>query len=137
MATALYIAREQNLDLVEVAPEAKPPVCRVMDYGKFLYEQQKREKGNRHKSVEPKEIRLSAVMEDHDVETKINQLRQFLAKGKPVKLTLQFYGRQVTHPEEGRRIIDKMINSVTDLGTVKNQPSQDGKYITAKIVPLQ
>ena len=133
---ALFLAREQGLDLVEFSPDSTPPVCRIVDFGKYLYEQQKKHKDSNHKSVKLKEIRLSAVMAEHDLTTKVNQLRNFLTKGIQVKLTLQYYGRQAAHPEEGKRILDKVITDVKDVGTNQSPPSKDGKFLTVKMIPV-
>jgi translation initiation factor IF-3 len=136
---ALQLAMEANLDLVNVAPQAKPPVCRIMDYGKFRYEQSKREKEARknQKTIQIKEVRLSPTIEENDVQTKLKNVKKFLQKGDKVKLTIRFRGREITHQELGRRILDRMAEEVKDISDVERQPKLEGRQMIMILTPKQ
>lgn len=125
---ALSIAAEHETDLVEVAPSAKPPVCRLMDYGKFLYETQKRERDARksQSKVEVKEIRLRPKTGEHDVNYKIKNARKFLENGAKVKIRIRFRGREVTHPEVARNILKRIAGELEEVGVVEKFPSMEG-----------
>lgn len=134
---AQMLARERGLDLVEVAPTAVPPVCRLMDYGKFRYDQDKREREARktQKTVTIKEVRLAPNMDDHDIDVKINMVRRFLEEGDKVKLTVQFRGRQITHQELGRVVLDRMSEQLREIGTIEQMPKTEGRNMTMVISP--
>ncbi|OYD08608.1 translation initiation factor IF-3 [Paludifilum halophilum] len=134
---ALRLSREADLDLVNVAPQAKPPVCRIMDYGKYRYEQSKREKEARkkQKTIQIKEIRFSPSIEEHDVNTKLRNVKKFLKKGDKVKLTIRFRGREITHQDLGRKILDRMAREVKDLGDVERQPKLEGRHMIMILSP--
>jgi translation initiation factor IF-3 len=136
---ALKIAQELNLDLVNVAPHAKPPVCRIMDYGKFRYEQSKREKEARknQKQVQIKEVRLSPSIEENDIQTKLRNVRRFLEKGDKVKLTIRFRGREITHQELGRRVLDRMAEEVKEISEIERQPKLEGRQMIMILAPKQ
>ncbi|SEM98271.1 translation initiation factor IF-3 [Lihuaxuella thermophila] len=136
---ALRIAQEANLDLVNVAPQAKPPVCRIMDYGKFRYEQSKREKEARknQKVIQVKEVRLSPSIEENDVQTKLKNVKKFLQKGDKVKLTIRFRGREITHQELGRKILDRMADEVKDISEIERQPKLEGRQMIMILTPKQ
>lgn len=125
---ALSIAAEHETDLVEVAPNAKPPVCRLMDYGKFLYEAQKREKDARKSQVkvEIKEIRLRPKTGDHDIDYKVKNARKFLETGAKVKVRVRFRGREVTHPEVARQLMERISEELQDISVVEKRPSMEG-----------
>ncbi len=125
---ALAIAVENETDLVEVAPNAKPPVCRLMDYGKFLYEAQKREKDAKksQSKVEIKEIRMRPKTGDHDINYKIKNARKFLEGGAKVKIRVRFRGREVTHPEVAREMLKRVSEELEDVGIVEKHPSMEG-----------
>lgn len=125
---ALSIAAEHETDLVEVAPKAKPPVCRLMDYGKFLYEAQKREKDARKSQVkvEIKEIRLRPKTGDHDIDYKVKNARKFLETGAKVKVRVRFRGREVTHPEVARELMERISEELQDISVVEKRPSMEG-----------
>lgn len=131
MATreALNIAVEKSLDLVEIAPTAKPPVCKLMDYGKYKYEQAKRDKDARkkQKSMEIKEVKLRPNIEDHDFETKARNAQRFLLDGDKVKVTIMFRGREVTHPELGRSLCLRLAAFCKAEGTVEREPKLEGR----------
>lgn len=114
---ALEIAEKANLDLVLVAPQAKPPVARIMDYGKYRFEQQKKEKEQRknQKVINVKEIRLTPVIEEHDFNTKLRNARKFLGKGDKVKVSVRFRGRAITHKELGREVLDRFAEQTNDI----------------------
>jgi len=126
---ALQMAIEQNLDLVEVAPTAKPPVCRIMDFGKFKFEQQKREKEvkKKQKMVTVKEVKLRPNIEDHDFEVKFKNAQRFLEDGDKVKVTIMFRGRELSHPELGRKVLDKMALQIKDIANIERGAKLEGK----------
>jgi len=126
---ALEIAANRDLDLVLVAPKAKPPVCRIMDYGKYRFEQQKKEKEARKKQkvINVKEIRLSPGIEEHDFNTKLRNTRKFLEKGDKVKVSIRFRGRAITHKDLGREVLEKMAEECKDISTVEQRPKMEGR----------
>ena len=136
---ALNIARESGLDLVEVADKADPPVCKIMDYGKYKYEQDQRRKESRRKatSVVIKEMKFRPKIDGHDYETKMKHVERFLAEGSKVKLTIMFRGREMAHPELGRRILEKVAERVADLANVEAAPRQDGRNMTMVLNPTR
>ena len=128
---ALKIAREKTLDLVEVSPTAQPPVCRIMDYGKYLYQQEKREreaKKHQHQIV-VKEVKFRINVDDHDYETKRNHVLRFLAEGDKVKATIFFRGREMTRQSLGRGILDRLIKDLGDKAVVEFRPRQEGNTL--------
>jgi len=132
---ALAIAREADLDLVEVAPTERPPVCRIMDFGKFKYQQKKKQhKGQTHQS-KIKEIRVRPKTGDHDIEFKLNQARGFLAHKDKVIISVVFRGREIAHVEEGQRVIRQMVAQLEDVSKVEAAPSQQGKRIVCTLAP--
>ncbi|MBQ9478450.1 MAG: translation initiation factor IF-3 [Selenomonadaceae bacterium] len=138
MATrdALRMAEEAHLDLVEIAPKARPPVCRIMDFGKFRYEQQKREKEARKKQkiVTMKEVKLRPGIEDHDFDVKLKAAAKFLAEGNKVKATIMFRGRELSHPELGSVLLEKLAAALTT-ASVERQPKLEGKNMTMILSP--
>ncbi len=136
---ALDMARERGLDLVEVAPNAMPPVCRLMDYGKFRYEQTKKEReSRRHQHViELKEVRIRPKIDDHDLETKGRQAAKFLGHGDKVKLSVLFRGREMAHPEIGKGLLDSLIEMLQPHGTVEQPPRMEGRTMTSILNPLK
>uniref|UniRef100_UPI0038995D04 translation initiation factor IF-3 n=1 Tax=Massilibacillus massiliensis TaxID=1806837 RepID=UPI0038995D04 len=139
MATreALRIAAEQQLDLVEVAPMGKPPVCRIMDFGKYRYEQQKRDKEakKKQKVVTVKEVKLRPNIEQHDFNVKLKNALRFLEDGDKVKVTIMFRGRELSHPELGREVLLKMATELKDLVTVERDPKLEGKNMIMILAP--
>ena len=129
---ALRMAEEQHLDLVEVAPKAKPPVCRIMDFGKYRYEQQKREKEakKKQKTIDVKEVRLSPNIDTNDLNTKVNAARKFLSKGDRVKVTLRFRGREMAHMANSRHVLDDFAELLADVATVEKAPKVEGRSMT-------
>jgi translation initiation factor IF-3 len=136
---ALEMARQRGLDLVEVAPNAVPPVCRLMDYGKFRYEQSRRERESRKHQhvVELKEIRLQPKIDDHDVETKRRQAMKFLEGGDKVKFTVRFRGREMAHPEIGRQILEGLAEGLRPFATIEQTPRMEGRTMTLHLAPLK
>ncbi|OPG16305.1 translation initiation factor IF-3 [Ferroacidibacillus organovorans] len=134
---ALRIAMEKNLDLVNVAPTAKPPVCRIMDYGKFKYEQSKKEKEARknQKVVMIKEIRMTPNIEDHDFETKVKAATKFLQEGDKVKAAVRFRGREITHPGIGQAVLEKMVKELEPFGTLERAPRLEGRNMIIILNP--
>ena len=134
---ALNLADEQQLDLVKIAPQAKPPVCKLMDYGKFRFEQSKREREIRknQKVIEVKEVRLSATIEDHDIDVRVKNAIKFLQDGNKVKVTIRFRGRQITHSEIGREVMHDFAERIKDYGTIDKQPMIEGRNMSMFIAP--
>jgi translation initiation factor IF-3 len=129
-------AREANLDLVEVAADERPPVCRILDYGKMRFENsQKNNKGGKVRQQKLKEIRVRPKTGDHDVDTKVNQARKFLEHNDKVLVNVLFRGREMQHQEEGRRILDAILEKLTDVGKVERAPSLDGRRMSALVSP--
>ena len=136
---ALKIARERGLDLVEVSPNAVPPVCRIQDYGRFLYEKEKSERAARKKQkvITIKEVKFSVTVDEHDYQTKKNQAVRFLNDGDKVKASLRFRGRQMAHRELGYNIINRLIQDVGDAGVVEFMPRMEGTILHAIIAPTK
>ncbi|MFA6617638.1 MAG: translation initiation factor IF-3 [Candidatus Neomarinimicrobiota bacterium] len=130
---ALDIAEKRRLDLVEISPNAKPPVCKIINYGKFKYEQQKREKTNRKKQhvITVKEVRFRPHTDTHDIETKVRKIREFIEDGDRVKISVMFRGREMAHQEMGRDTIDKVIKLLEDVAKIDRAPKQEGRFLTA------
>jgi translation initiation factor IF-3 len=129
---AYKLAQEQDLDLVKVSPNAKPPVCKIIDYGKYRYEMARKEKEakKKQKTIEMKEIRLSPNIDSNDLNTKMNNARKFLAKGNKVKVTLRFRGREMAHIQSSKHILDDIAKSMEDVATVEKAPKQEGRSIS-------
>ncbi|MGI8405754.1 MAG: translation initiation factor IF-3 [Thermomicrobiales bacterium] len=136
---ALEMARERGLDLVEVAPNAVPPVCRLMDYGKFRYEQSRKERDSRKTQhvIRLKEVRIEPKIGDHDLETKGRQAAKFLDGGDKVKLSVLFRGRSITHPELGRDLLDQLQEQLREHGTIEQTPRMEGRTMTMHMAPLR
>lgn len=134
---ALKIARERGLDLVEVSPNAVPPVCRIQDYGKYLYEREKSERAARKKQkvITIKEVKFSVTVDEHDYQTKKNQAMRFLQDGDKVKASLRFRGRQMAHRELGYQIINRLIQDVSGAGVVEFMPRMEGTTLHAILAP--
>ncbi|TDL34351.1 translation initiation factor IF-3 [Jeotgalibacillus sp. S-D1] len=134
---ALEIAARVNLDVVLVAPNAKPPVARIMDYGKFKFEQQKKDKEARknQKIINLKEVRLSPTIEEHDFNTKLRNARKFLEKGDKVKASIRFRGRAITHKEIGQRVLERFAEACKDVSTVETKPKMDGRSMFLMLAP--
>jgi translation initiation factor IF-3 len=137
VAEGLRQAEISGLDLVEVAQKANPPVCRIMDYSKYKYEQEKKEKlAKKHqKKVRIKEIKLRPKIEEHDYQVKLRNLERFLGRGDKVKVTLMFRGREMRHQELGRRVIDRFIKDVANMGQLERGPITEGRFINMVIAP--
>ena len=137
MEQALKLAYEADLDLVEVAPNARPPVCKIMDYGKFKYEaaQKAREARKNQQQTVVKEQKLRPKIDDHDCETKKGNVIRFLNKGSKVKVTIMFRGREQSRPELGYRLLERLANDVEEYGFVESRPKQDGRNMTMVIAP--
>lgn len=127
------MAREANLDLVEVAPNERPPVCRILDYGKLRYQQSR--KGGKVHQQKLKEIRVRPKTGDHDIDTKVNQARKFLEHNDKVLVNVLFRGRELQHIDEGKRIIDSILEKLADVAKVEKAPSMEGRRMTAMLAP--
>jgi translation initiation factor IF-3 len=134
---ALELAEQQQLDLVEVSPTAIPPVCRIMDYGKFKYQQSKKlqEAKKKQVHVEVKEIKLRPKTDDHDLMFKIKHVRRFLEEGNKAKVTLVFRGREITHMDIGRAVIERFASELQDVAVVESQPRIDGRNMFMIVAP--
>ncbi|TXK85328.1 translation initiation factor IF-3 [Paenibacillus sp. N3.4] len=134
---ALQIALDANLDLVNVAPTAKPPVCRIMDYGKFRYETQKKEKEARknQKIVDIKEIRLSATIDEHDFQTKLRNAVKFLGEGDKVKASVRFRGREIAHSEIGRKVLERLATETAEISSQERAPKLEGRSMIMILTP--
>ncbi|MDK2823104.1 MAG: translation initiation factor [Clostridia bacterium] len=135
---ALKIALDRGLDLVEVAPNANPVVCRIMDYGKFKYEQSKKEREARknQRIINVKEVKLRPNIEDHDFNTKMRNAIRFLENGDKVKVTIMFRGREITHPELGKELCDRLANEVKDLAKVEKEAKVEGRNMIMILSPI-
>ena len=129
---AMKLAEEAELDLVKIAPNAKPPVCKIIDYGKYRYELARKEKEakKKQKTVEVKEIRLSPNIDTNDLNTKVNAAKKFLSKGNKVKITLRFRGREMAHIAQSKHILDDFAKEVEDMAVVEKAPKQEGRSMT-------
>ncbi len=129
---ALRLAEEAGVDLVKIAPTAKPPVCKIVDYGKFKYEQTRKEKEakKKQKVIEIKEIRLSPNIDTNDLNTKVNAARKFITKGDRVKVTLRFRGREMTHMNNSKHILDDFAQALADIAVVEKAPKVEGRSMT-------
>jgi translation initiation factor IF-3 len=136
-ADALQMAEEQGLDLVEVAPNEKPPVCRIMDFGKYKYQQSKRlqQAKKKQKVILVKEIKLRPKTEEHDYNFKTLHVRRFLQDGHKAKVTIVFRGREMAHTELGRRILDRMAGELEDVSTIEQNPKQEGRNMAMVLSP--
>ena len=130
-------AEEAGLDLVEVAPNAEPPVCRVMDYGKYKYQLSKKAHDAKKKQsvVSVKEVKVSPKTQEHDLSFKIRHMRRFLENGDKVKVTMVFRGREITHTEIGREVLDKIVAEIEEFGTVEVSPKLEGRHMVMIIAP--
>ncbi len=136
---ALERAREAGLDLVEVAPQATPPVCKILDYGKFKYEQQKKAAAARKKQrqVELKEIKMRPNIDENDYQVKMRKVKEFLEEGDKVKITMRFRGREVTHPEIAMQVMNRVREDVAELGKVEQMPRLEGRQMVMVLAPLR
>lgn len=134
---ALRIAQQVNLDLVEVAPAARPPVCKIMDYGRYKYEQAKRDREARRKQkiVDIKELKMRPTIEEHDFSVKVRNARRFLEEGDKVKASITFRGREIVHSDLGRQVLDRLMQELQDLGAAERAPRMEGRFMTMLINP--
>lgn len=134
---AMALAEEKNLDLVLISPNATPPVCKILDYGKYRYEAQKREKDAKKKQriIQVKEIRLSTFIEEHDIQVKANTAAKFLKEGDKVKVSLRFRGRELGHTDLGREVMDKFAELCSEYSTVEKNPVMEGRSLTMFLAP--
>jgi translation initiation factor IF-3 len=137
ISEALRIAAERELDLVEVAPEAVPPVCRIMDFGKFKYQQSRRAKDARKKQtiIQVKEVKMGPKTDEHDFQFKARHVRRFLEDGNKAKVTIRFRGREMAHTELGRKLLDRMSHDLTDIATIESFPKLEGRNLVMILTP--
>ena len=136
-ADAVRLAREQGLDLVEVAPQTNPPVCRIMDFNKFRYDEQRREREakKKHHVAKLKEVKFKPHIEEHDYRVKLERLKRFLMRGDQAKVTMVYRGRELAHTELGRRILDRLIEDLKSMSRVERNPMLDGRFMTMVFGP--
>ncbi|MGE4553686.1 MAG: translation initiation factor IF-3 [Desulfovibrionaceae bacterium] len=136
---ALAIAHEKGMDLVEVAPNADPPVCRIMDYGKFKYQQQKRQQEAKKNQtvIQIKEVKFRPKTDEHDYQTKLRHIRKFLENGDRCKVTIFFRGREIVHKDRGATVLDRVVTDVADLGKVEQAPMAEGRTLTMMMTPTK
>jgi translation initiation factor IF-3 len=134
---ALAVAAKAGLDLVEISPTASPPVCRIMDYGKFRYQQSKKIQDARKSqtTIQIKEIRLRPKTEEHDLEVKIRHIKKFLQQNDKVKITMMFRGREITYADLGKKVMEKLRDALMDVGVIEMQPRLEGRSMIMVIVP--
>jgi translation initiation factor IF-3 len=139
LSEALAAAEGRGLDLVEVSPNAVPPVCRIMDYGKYKYQASKRAAEAKKKTarVEIKEVKMRPKTEEHDFQFKVKNARRFLEEGNKVKVTVMFRGREVTHPEFGRKLLEKLTEELKDIGVVESSAAMYGRFMTMVVGPIK
>src|SRR4051812_25927597 len=134
---ALRLAEEKGLDLVEISPRAFPPVCRIMDFGKYKYEEAKKKQQTKKKAstVETKEIKFRPKTEEHDMDFKVKHVRRFLEDGNKVRLAVVFRGREITHPQTGKNVLDRVVERCADIATVEANPNMEGRRMIMVIAP--
>jgi translation initiation factor IF-3 len=134
---ALNTAMDQGLDLVEVAPNAKPPVCKIMDYGKFLYEEKKKqqEARKRQTNIQVKEIKFRPKTDEHDLQTKVKHITRFLEGGDRCKVTVFFRGREMAHKDQGRKILDRVVEMLADIAKVEQEARSEGRTMFVLLSP--
>ena len=137
-ARGIALAEEAGLDLVEISPNASPPVCKIMDFGKFKYEQQKRESEARkkQKTIEVKEVKFRPNTDTHDYDVKMRNVVRFLENGDKVKVTLRFRGREMAHQNLGRELLERVAEDIQELGKVENMPKMEGRQMVMMIGPI-
>lgn len=133
---AISTAKERGLDLVEVAPQANPPVCKIVDFGKYYYQQEKRERKQQHRS-KLKEIKFTIKIGEHDFQTKLNRVREFLSHGDMVRVSIFFRGREIIHASKGHELLRRVEEEVKDIARVEGQPVAKGKILQMMVVPSQ
>ncbi len=136
---AMGLAREKNLDLVEIAPDSQPPVCKLMNFGKYKYELQRAARENKKKqhNVQVKEVKFRPGIADHDYDFKTRHARRFLKEGNKVKLTMMFRGRQNAYPELGREVLERVTDDLKDVGKAESHPRLEGRVMSAVLAPLK
>jgi len=136
---ALRLAEERGLDLVEIAPNASPPVCKILDFGKFMYELKKKEKSAKKKqkehAMEVKDIMLSLRIDEHDLKVKLKYMREFLEDGDKVRVRIRFRGRENLHPELGDRLAERIIQELSDVGQLEGSTKREGNFLTFSLIP--
>jgi translation initiation factor IF-3 len=134
---AVQLAEEQGLDLVEVAPNSEPPVCKIMDYGRFRFQEQKKaaEARKKQKVIEIKEIKLRPAIDDHDYGVKMKAMKGFFEEGNKVKITLRFRGREMAHQDIGMKVLDRVKLDIVDIAKVENEPSFEGRQVVMVLAP--
>lgn len=134
---ALELARSRGLDLVEIAPHADPPVCKILDYNKYKYQQKKRERKRRKPAADLKELRFTTKIQQHDLETKLRKIRQFLEQGHKVRVSVIFRGREIVHRDRGQALLDQLVEATADLAKVDDNVKPRGRTLQLILVPTR
>ncbi len=134
---ALELAKSKGLDLVEISPNAKPPVCKILDFNKFKYQQKKRERKQKKPSADLKELRFTTQIQEHDLQTKLRQMRGFLEEGNKVRVSVIFRGREIVHRDRGKALMDKIVEETSDLAKVDNNVKPRGRTMQIILVPTR
>lgn len=134
---AMKLAEERGYDLVEISPTARPPVCKIMDYGKYKYEMAKKaHEAKKHQIVvHLKEVKMRPATDEHDLQTKIKHIKRFLEEGNKAKITVQFRGREMSHRELGRKVVDRVLTEIGELAVVEQPPKQEGRFLITILAP--
>jgi translation initiation factor IF-3 len=136
-AEALHLARSKSLDLVEVAPYERPPVCKIMDYGKYRYQEKQKQKQKKQKTIKVKELKLGLKIHEHDYLTKLKFAREFLENGNRLKIRIFFRGREIVHRDKGKEILGKMVNDLSDISKVELPPKMEGRQMVIQLLPVK
>ncbi len=136
-AEALHLASSKSLDLVEIAPSERPPVCKIMDYGKYLYQEKQKQKQKKQKVTKVKELKLGVKIQEHDYLTKLKFAREFLKNGNRLKIRIFFRGREIVHRNRGKEILEKMINDLSDISSVELPPKMEGRQMVTQLIPMK
>jgi len=136
-AEALQLARSKSLDLVEIAPHERPPVCKIMDYGKYLYQEKQKQKQKRQKVIKIKELKLGVKIQEHDYLTKLKFAREFLGNGNRLKIRIFFRGREIVHRDRGKEILEKMVDDLSDISKVELPSKMEGRQMVMQLIPVK
>ncbi|MEA3432339.1 MAG: translation initiation factor IF-3 [candidate division WOR-3 bacterium] len=134
---ALNLAKSKSLDLVEIAPHERPPVCKIMDYGKYLYQEKQKQKQKKQKAIKVKELKLGVKIQEHDYLTKLKFAREFLENGNRLKVRIFFRGREIVHRDRGKEILGKMVDDLSDISKVELPPKMEGRQMVMQFIPVK
>ena len=134
---ALNLAKSKSLDLVEIAPHERPPVCKIMDYGKYLYQEKQKQKQKKQKAIKVKELKLGVKIQEHDYLTKLKFAREFLGNGNRLKIRIFFRGREIVHQNMGKQILERIKDDVSDIAKVELSPKMEGRQMVMQFIPVK